>query len=211
MIYEKINNDDPIRQGDIFLNVPFVSLVCENDVLISEDKDEFVERRLSSLISEVGKKFYTLAELTFVPGIVISQDCDATRAETISLAHIIPLTTPFDFSKKLQQQCRLIRQINSDADKRRYFYLPAELKYLNFSKEMVVDFRSIIPLKRQDSNLLINQRKAKLNSEAKEHFKEKLAQFFRQYPVDEWYSFTKEQLNEYQKEREDVKPKPWQV
>jgi hypothetical protein len=68
MIYERVRNEDPIHQGDIFLNVPLVDLSCEYGSLdILDGNEEFIKKSLASLISASKQKFPTLAELTFVP------------------------------------------------------------------------------------------------------------------------------------------------
>jgi hypothetical protein len=45
---------------------------------------------------------------------------------------------------------------------------------------------------------------------ADEHFRERIADFFRRYPYDEWYALNHEELAAYQQEYPDTNPYPWQ-
>jgi hypothetical protein len=112
--------------------------------------------------------------------------CDASRAEIITFAEIITLEKALGiFSTKLKSQCNLIRQINSNSDKRRYFFLQKDDSILSFKQEMLVDFRSIIRVKRQECLQIIEYRRGKLNDEGRSHFREKIAHYYKQYAVDE--------------------------
>ena len=53
---------------------------------------------------------------------------------------------------------------------------------------------------------------ARLNDLADEHFRERLAEYFRRYPYDEWYPLDKAELEEYRRSKpEPIQPYPWQV
>ena len=47
-------------------------------------------------------------------------------------------------------------------------------------------------------------------AEADEHFRERLAEFFRRYPYDEWYPLEKAEFAEYKKSYPETEPREWQ-
>ncbi|WP_155996384.1 hypothetical protein [Verrucomicrobium sp. 3C] len=49
-----------------------------------------------------------------------------------------------------------------------------------------------------------------MNGIADEHFRERIAEFFRRYPYDEWYPLNQDELQTYLEEYPDAKPFPWQ-
>ncbi len=53
-------------------------------------------------------------------------------------------------------------------------------------------------------------RNGRLNRIADKHFRERIGEFFRRYPYDEWYPFNQDELNCYMNEYPDIKPFPWQ-
>lgn len=55
-----------------------------------------------------------------------------------------------------------------------------------------------------------HQRKGRLNSIADEHFRERIGEYFRRYPYDEWYPLNQDELAEYKKNHPDTVPFPWQ-
>src|SRR3712207_500193 len=88
MIYEIPALSSPIRQGDIFLNVPSVDLPPEKIISINEDEtlesltwDEFASN--NQIVSSVLAVRPTI-------GIVGNQDCDNLRARDITLFEVRP-------------------------------------------------------------------------------------------------------------------------
>ena len=75
---------------------------------------------------------------------------------------------------------------------------------------MATDFTVTIRLPREDLEQFRFCRQGRLNDVADEHFRERLSEFFRRYPYDEWYSLDDEELAEYKKRHPDSKPFPWQ-
>ena len=65
---------------------------------------------------------------------------------------------------------------------------------------MAVDFRSVFSLDREDLTRFEAHRVGRLNPVATEHFREKLAEFFRRYPYDPWYPLSREEFEIYLKE-----------
>ncbi len=53
-------------------------------------------------------------------------------------------------------------------------------------------------------------RKGRLNNVADEHFRERIGEFFRRYPYDEWYPLDQDEMEAYIKEYPDIRPFPWQ-
>jgi len=54
---------------------------------------------------------------------------------------------------------------------------------------------------------------ARLRTPAIEHFRERLSEFYRRYPYDEWYPLNREEYQKYVADKggdEDIKPFPWQ-
>jgi hypothetical protein len=75
---------------------------------------------------------------------------------------------------------------------------------------MGVEFMTTLRVARVDLESLRNLRKGRLNWIAEEHFRERIAEFFRRYPYDEWYPLDTSEFSEYEKEYPDVHPFPWQ-
>ena len=53
-------------------------------------------------------------------------------------------------------------------------------------------------------------RVGRLKDMANEHFREKLASFFRRYAYNAWYPLTKEEFEAYEKENPGTEPYNWQ-
>ena len=111
-------------------------------------------------------------------------------------------TSPAKWAKELAK---------GDSESVRYFYLPPDENY-GLSERKAVDFRSIIRLPQPHIEQLKKFRIGRLKRVAYEHFREKMAQFFRRYPYDPWYPFNKEELEAYAKDYPpgSIKPFDWQ-
>ncbi len=211
MIYEKIDIEIPIRQGHIFRGVPRVDFSLSSMAIIDEN-DLLRKTTWRDLLVENGDSTAVTAVLPMksVDAIVITQNCDNMRGEYICLCQIDnyldvlgidPPSTP----KKWQS---LITKHSHD--NLRLFYLPADSQF-SFNDRRAVDFRIILRIKRVDLESLKKHRVCRLNDMATEHFRETMAQFFRRYPYDEWYTLTKEEFDEYSNlKQETIKPFPWQ-
>ena len=79
---------------------------------------------------------------------------------------------------------------------------------------MAVDFQFMFPV--ETDYLLENMdlRIGCLSHVPDEHFRETLAQYFRRYPVNEWYPFNKAEMTVYKdvfgRSDSDAAPYPWQ-
>ena len=142
--------------------------------------------------------------------IVISQNCDAARADSISLCEIISFSNALKDSQNWQPRTWAKMLTREGTDTLRLFYLPTS-ELTGFSEKMAVEFRTVIQLPRKELESFIRLRKARLNTVAYEHFREKLAQYYRRYPYNPWYPLDKEEFDLYAaKQSEAVIPYPWQ-
>jgi hypothetical protein len=211
MIYSDCDSSR-LKQGDIFSIVPRLDLQSISELSISSENDgSFKEKSLDDLAEELTgstEQQSILAEISLVKGIVISQDCDASNGKDISFAEIVPFDDFFKISS-LSKKVDAIKKLNHSTDKRRYFFLPPN-EEMEIEKESLVDFRSVLRVKKKDVPHLMGYRQGRLNIEASQHFREKIAYFFRAYPVDEWYSFNSEQFAFYKIKNSDAKPRPGQ-
>lgn len=208
MIYDRIDLNDPIKQGDIFRDVPRVD-VSLTELAVVED-DGVRSTTWDDVLVDPHRRdgFTAVLSLRPVLAIVIAQDCDTVRGEFISLCQLeefrlvaTPATTPKKWKDLIVRHTR---------EKLRYFYLPEDAGF-GFNDRMAVDLRLLLRVRRADLEAMRSKRLGRLNDIAAEHFRENLAQFFRRYPYDEWYPLTREEFEEYQKKSpEAVAPFPWQ-
>jgi hypothetical protein len=213
MIYESVQIETPIKQGDIFRGIPRVDFSL-SEVAIIDDDNTPRQVTWKDLLSENGNSAVVSAVLPMksVDAIVITQNCDAVRSEYLCLCQIDDFLetigkkeSPPSNSNKWQS---LI--ISHSRTNLRYFYLPVDNQY-GFNEKKAVDFRVILRIPRIDIETLKELRVCRLNTIATEHFRETMAQFFRRYPYDEWYPLTKEEYEAYTRAKDEyIKPFPWQ-
>lgn len=213
MIYEVPSPDAPIQQGDIFRGVPRIEISLEALSVLEED-EQLEKKTWKDILSGIdpARPETVTAVLPIKPvlAIVITQNCDAARGHSISLCEIDsyltekenPPTTPKKWQSKIMEDVRKIPRL---------FYLPAD-ESIGIGERMAVDFRSVLRVPRTDLKAMREHRIARLKHVANEHFRETLAQFFRRYPVNEWYPLTKEEFEAYAeaKKPEPVEPYAWQ-
>lgn len=145
-----------------------------------------------------------------VTAIVATQDCDALRSRDITLCEVRPFlqvegkankdTKPKGYASILTQHSRI---------NQKWFYLPAD-KCVGFDQKMGADFLVTLCLPLKDLMALRVRRRGRLNRVADEHFRERISEFFRRYPYDEWYALDEHELSEYNKTYPDAKPFSWQ-
>lgn len=207
MIYEFPDQDEPIRQGDIFVGIPRFDFAMKRIAVVVEDHPE--ETSWESVAKE-GRPVTTIVQARPVTAIVISQNCDALRAPDINLCEVRNFReierkskntkTPKSWMRIITQQARL---------NQKWFYLPADEK-VGFTEKMGADFMVTIRVPRVDLESLRHLRKGCLNEVAKAHFRERIAEFYRRYPYDEWYPLNEEEMEVYKRDYPDAKPWPWQ-
>ncbi len=211
MIYETVDSDTPIRQGDIFRHIPRVDLSLSTLAVVDNVGQRSVSWR--DLLEEPDSATGVSAVLTLTPvdAIVITQNCDAVRGEYLCLCQVdafLQATGKAEAPKTAKKWSTLITQ--HSRTNLRWFYLPADPR-VHFDQPMAADFRVIMRVPRSDLDGMRDLRVGRLDKLATEHFRESLAQFFRRYPYDDWYPLTKEQFEAYAEScPEPVKPYPWQ-
>jgi len=190
MIYELVTPQEDIRQGDIFLNLPFDDFnlehlkviidECEvNDIAWEEISDEDVE---------------IIVKLQKVNAIVLSQDCDCLRESDITLAVISKWEKSFENPNKWMHNIRGLNRGNSK------MYLPPDNNF-KIEERLHIEFSRIFKLPREGLHSLRDSRVCRLNSEAIQHFRQKLGNYFIRYAFDEYYPLNKEEMDEYEKYR----------
>ena len=182
MIYEYPDSAAPIRQGDIFIRVPRVE-VSMGSVPVLENDGSMMAREWREIALDQDEVTAVLA-IRPVAAIVATQDCDATRSQDITLCEIRPFcdvyptasqtSTPKAWKNILTQHTRV---------NQKWFYLPPD-EQIGFVDKMAVDFMVTLRVPRTDLESLRELRKGRLNPVADEHFRERIAEFFRRYPYD---------------------------
>jgi len=207
MIYEFPDSSAPIRQGDIFLSLPRVEISLTDVVIVSEDGEslaKWVE------VAEKGEPVNVIVPVRPVAAIVVTQDCDAFRSRDITLCEIRNFREVEGKSKETNKPKGWKNILTQHARiNQKWFYLPLDEK-LGFNEKMAVDFMVTIRVSRVELEEFRDFRKARLNEIADEHFRERIGEFFRRYPYDEWYPLNQEELRAYMKEYPDIQPFPWQ-
>jgi hypothetical protein len=214
LIYEKADSKEQIRQGDIFKSLPLVSVDPAAMRLIDEEAGQ--PRKPTEWNAEnITEAVRVVASIQPVYGIVITQDCDAERDKYITFflvdeySEIVknptpPQSNPADpkwWGKSFLKRARV---------QNKWFYLPANDEF-GFEKKMAVDFQIAFQVRREFLMGNLDQlRMGRLKEVAWEHFREKVANYFRRYAYNEWYPLTPEELQVYQQTNPDAEPFPWQ-
>jgi hypothetical protein len=207
MIYEFPDTSMRIRQGDIFIGLPRIDMSLNNVLIVSEVGERIAQW---AEIAAKGDPVNIIVPVRSVAAIVATQDCDAARSRDITLCEIRSFrdverkskdTTSAKSWKNLITQHARINQ--------KWFYLPPDDR-VGFLEKMAVDFMVTLRVPRTELEELRDLRKGRLNQLAEEHFRERIGEFFRRYPYDEWYPLDQEELKAYLTEYPDTKPFPWQ-
>jgi len=213
MIYDPVLDDAPILQGDIFASLPRVDVSLKKVSVIDSDLTTYEMTWANAAESQTGARQMVRAILPLYPvdAIVITQSCDAARADNVSLCEIVPVDMVLKDSQNWRTTKTWVKNLTKqDTESLRWFYLPPG-GAPGFQERMAVDFRTVIHLPREELEAFKQFRKARLNKVAYEHFREKLAQFFRRYPYNPWYPLNKEEFQEYAgQQHEPVEPYDWQ-
>lgn len=208
MIYEFPDISAPIRQGDIFVGLPRIDISL-NNVIIVGDSGERIAKWAE--IAHKGEPVNIIVPARPVAAVVATQDCDATRGRDITLCEIRSFKDVERKSKDTSSPKKWKNLITQHARiNQKWFYLPSDAK-IGFSEKMAVDFLVTLRVPRDELEELRGLRKGRLNALADEHFRERIGEFFRRYPYDEWYPLDKEELNAYLDEYPGITPFPWQV
>lgn len=207
MIYEFPDTSMRIRQGDIFMGLPRIDMSLKNVLIVSE-----VGERIANWaqIAEKGDPVNIIVPVRPVAAIVATQDCDAVRSRDITLCEIRSFRDVERKSKDTNSAKSWKNLITQHARiNQKWFYLPPDDR-VGFSEKMAVDFMVTLRVPRTELEELRDLRKGRLNQLAEEHFRERIGEFFRHYPYDEWYPLDQDELKAYLAEYPDAKPFPWQ-
>lgn len=209
MIYEFPSPSDPIRQGDIFIGLPRVDRSLKRIPVIS-DAGEHLEMTWDDIVKG-GHPVAAVVGIRPVTAIVATQDCDALRAPDITLCEIRAFQDVERKSRDTRAPRSWVNIITQHARiNQKWFYLPPQ-QTLGFTSKMAVDFMVTLRVPRADLEDYRSLRQGRLNSLAEAHFRERIGEFFRRYPYDEWYPLTPDEMNAYLQDYPDVKPFPWQL
>ncbi len=203
MYNTQLDSNEPIRQGDIFRWLPRVVITLGPanlpQVTEPEESGKFKEIDWFQLSQSNGLAFANIV-VRQVTGIVISQDCDTSRAENIAFCEIKPFSEVEGLYKEDLKPKSYIKIITDQSRKNQKWYYLAENPTLQFDKKMGVDFQSVFEVPRLMLETYKEQlRIGRLDDEvASPHFRERVAEFFRRYPYNEWYSFSLEEVRVYE-------------
>ncbi|MDP3964633.1 MAG: hypothetical protein Q8Q20_03190 [bacterium] len=208
MIYEFPDTSAPIRQGDIFIRLPRVDISLISVLVVGETGER--EAKWAE-IAQKGEPVNIIVPVRPVAAIVVTQDCDAIRSWDITLCEIRIFKDVERKSKDTSLAKSWKSLITQQARiNQKWFYLPPDAK-VGFSEKMAVDFMVTLRVPRVELEELRGLRKGRLNAIADEHFRERIGEFFRRYPYDEWYPLDQDELKAYMDEYPETTPFPWQA
>lgn len=220
MIYEYPSSDAALRQGDIFRSLPRIIYDPSKLAIVSSSDPNRFETNVDWSKKSGESSITALVRIEPVFGIVITQDCDADRTSDISFFRIekftdvTGLTLPEKESRLLKWWTEAITRKSRGEDGKKWFYLPQSMA-IGFENRMAVNFQNMFQVDRVFLEThLATLRIGRLNEVADEHFREKIAQYFRRYPYNEWYPLSKEEFDYYTETdptRNDTPPYPWQT
>ncbi|MCB0179749.1 MAG: hypothetical protein KDI62_16065 [Anaerolineae bacterium] len=206
MIYEYPDENEPIRQGDLFYPLPRMNIDLEKMAVHTPEKFE----EISWENIDFDDSIIVSVPLKPVWGIVATQDCDTTRSPVISLFEIDSLkeVTRLTLPSKPTKWVEFITK--KSRENARWFYLPTD-NNVGFKERMAINFELVFQIRRMNLEQQISTlRRGRLNRVAYEHYRESISHYFRRYPYDEWYSLTDEEFNEYNSKKGPVEPFGWQ-
>jgi hypothetical protein len=207
VIYETAPVDAAIRQGDIFVGLPRVDVPCQKITVVGDNDDVETDW---NLIVQSGQPVVAMLPVRPVVAIVASQDCDACRNPDVTLCEIQDFRDVERMAKETKSPQKWVSILTQHARANlKWFYLPPD-DQIGFKDKQAVDFTVTIRVPRVELEEMRHLRKGRLNLLAEEHFRERIGEFFRRYPYDEWYALNQEELAEYQKKHPEATPFPWQ-
>lgn len=216
-MYTIPSTDEDIRQGDIFRLLPKIDMLLgpSNLPQITEPQTEGMRVidwfQLAETTMEVTANVGALVRP--VLGIVISQDCDAGRASRIAFCEIVPFKKVNSKYNEAWGTRRFVEELPEQTRENQKWYYLAEDPTLGFDQKMGVDFQSVFEVPREMLDAYKEKlRVGRLDDEvAWPHFRERVAEFFRRYPYNEWYPFTLDEIRSYEdKKHISVQRYRWQ-
>jgi len=218
MIYDTVARDAPLRQGDILRGIPRIDIDLESlDARPPDGADgTYSWRDLRDIGDGVDVALFAVP----VWAIVGSQDCDCQRGSFITLFEIgslddvakgfLNLREAKDKNKSFVKTYK--REMMAS---QKWFYLPPDPEF-GLKERMAVDFTQPIRLFRKDVLLLRDYRAGRLNAEADEHFRERLAHYYQRYPFNPAYPLSHQEFPVFcdlidDDGEEKPQPRPWQL
>src|SRR5205823_3299209 len=148
MIYDFPEETLPIRQGDLFRTLPRVDISL-NAIQAFKPDHNMTEQPWEALAHDNVVEVEAVLPITGVMGIVISQDCDAERAEDLSLCEIRNFADVFPPAKNTEKAAKWMKIITVEARRNpKWFYLPPAKGV--FDTRMAVDFFATFRLSRTE-------------------------------------------------------------
>jgi hypothetical protein len=202
-VYSLLKPEIPIRQGDIFRFIPKIELLLGSGNLpLLYENTEKGNREIDWFqAAEAELDVITTLKVRSVTGIVISQDCDASRAVHVAFCEIKPFKAVNSDYQEVWGTPKFVEELIKHVRKsQKWFYL-AEDNNIGFTNKMGVDFESVFQVNRAMLEAHIERlRVGRLDDDvACPHFRERVAEFFRRYPYNEWYPFNSKEVDAYEK------------
>ena len=88
MIYETVETTEPVQQGDIFRNIPRVDFSLSSLAIIDKDDEAKAMTWRDALTANPDAPISAVLAVKPVTAIVITQNCDAARGQTLSLCQV---------------------------------------------------------------------------------------------------------------------------
>ncbi len=209
LIYEYPSENEKIRQGDIFINLPRVEISLTQIPVLLEN-GEYREIAWKDVLDE-GREVTALFGVKPVNAIVATQDCDTSHGKDITLFEIRKFQDVYPVVKETKKTSKWVDVITQHSRKNfKWFYLPPD-DLIKFADRMAVDFSITIRLPRVELVKHCYLRKGRLNNVADEHFRERISEYYRRYPYDEWYPLSGDEFSAYQEKYSGAKPFSWQI
>lgn len=211
MIYQPADNAQPISQGDIFKNIPRIDMSL-SDLIVCGDDGDLRTSWANVVAAKTGQPVTALLDVRPVTAIVITQDCDASREDYISLCVVDDYLISVKQKDEPKNPGKWARKIaETSRSQPKVFYLPKDKRF-GIEGPKGASFLDVLRVPLWNLMDMRNFRVATLNSVAKEHFRECLGHFFRRYSYNEWYPLSPEQFEAYKEWRKDenIAPYEWQ-
>jgi hypothetical protein len=206
MIYDFPDPHAPIRQGDIFRSMPRVQVPLLGLQLSDGTKQMDLEEA-----APIREPLTAILPLRIVTAIVISQDCDVSRTPAVAMSEVRPFREVEGRARETKSPKGWASIITQHArTNQKWFYLPPDPR-IGFTDKMAADFQAVTSVLREDLEQRVNLRIGRLNDMATKHFRERIGEFFRRYPYDEWYPLDKDEMKAYLDGHADAEPYPWQI
>ncbi|EKE21845.1 MAG: hypothetical protein ACD_7C00114G0005 [uncultured bacterium] len=219
--YNKKKEVDSLEQGDIFNCLPFFNIDSNLIKTIDSADGKLFYKKLDIKNYEAsldGVLRNAVIDIHFKPAILITQNCDVLRSSYISFCEIRKFKDVDGSLDSITSEKRIVEFLTKKyAHQEKYFYLPAEDGV--FDDRMAVDFSRIYQIDRTLLEGMKNKRICSLNLVPLEHFRVKIANYFKRFAYNGWYLLNKAEFNVFKTDKEKecgagelklINPYPWQ-